>query len=69
MKKTILLFVLTLILSYLGYSQNNLVLKNGEKMKGKLEGFNFSFTQKSVDSALFATNPDKSLLGMKSKPM
>ena len=39
MKKTILLFALTLILSNLGFSQNILFLKNGDKMNGKLDGY------------------------------
>ncbi len=51
MKKTILLFVLTLFLADLGYGQKRLVSKSGDKMKGKSEGFNFTFTQKSVDSS------------------
>lgn len=63
MGKTILLFVLTLILADLGYSQNTLVLKNGDKMNGKLEGFNFTFTQKSVDSAKDTTACDYHISG------
>jgi hypothetical protein len=39
MKKIILLFALILTLSNLGFSQNILFLKNGDKMNGKLEGF------------------------------
>lgn len=39
MKKTILLFALSLILSNLSFGQNILFLKNGDKMNGKLEGF------------------------------
>jgi len=38
MKRTILLFAFILILSNLGFSQNILFLKNGDKMNGKLEG-------------------------------
>lgn len=39
MKKTILLFALSLLLSNLSFSQNILFLKNGDKMNGKVEGF------------------------------
>lgn len=63
MQKAILFFVLALILADLGYSQNNLVLKSGDKMKGKLEGFNFTFTQKSVDSSKDTTACDYHISG------
>lgn len=39
MGKTILLLALTLTLSNLGFSQNILFLKNGDRMNGKLEGY------------------------------
>jgi len=39
MKITLLIIALTLTLSNLGFSQNALYLKNGDKMSGKLEGF------------------------------
>ena len=39
MKKPILLLALTLILSNLSSGQNILILRNGDKMNGKLDGF------------------------------
>ncbi len=63
MKKTIFLFVLMLILADFGNCQTRVVPKNGEKMKGKSEGFNFTFTQKSVDSAKDTTACDYRISG------
>ena len=47
MKNKILLIALTLILSFQGFSQNVLILKNGAKMNGKIEEYSndtMSFT-------------------------
>ncbi len=63
MKRTILLFILTLILAGWGYSQNASALKSGDKPKGKLNAFDFTFTQKSVDSAKDTTSCDYHISG------